>query len=193
MSSNPQSSESSNPKQPQQPGVVLGPDGKPCKPCTAFRNWKPVGTGKDKKAAGGGTAGMMAALASGQALSTEISGPPADCPADVEQLGRATWTFLHTTAAYYPTSPTPTQQSSMLGLLHSLPSLYPCSHCASHLGENLKAHPPEGAVGGREVLMKWLCERHNDVNVRLGKGMFDCGIGSLDERWRDGPGDGRCD
>lgn len=148
----------------QEAGVVLGPDGKPCKPCTAFRNWKPVGAGRKRK-------GLA---------------PPAECPADVEQLGRATWTFLHTTAAYYPTKPTASQQRSMLGLLHSLPTLYPCSHCASHFGDRMKEHPAEGAVGGREELMKWLCERHNEVNDRLGKERFDCGIGRLDERWKDG-------
>ncbi|GAV98642.1 mitochondrial FAD-linked sulfhydryl oxidase ERV1 [Lentinula edodes] len=29
--------------------------------------------------------------------------PPTNCPPDSEELGHATWTFLHTTAAYYPT------------------------------------------------------------------------------------------
>ena len=143
-----------------QSGVVLGPDGKPCKPCTAFRNWKPIGGGK-----------------------RTVAG---ECPADVEQLGRATWTFLHTTAAYYPTKPTSSQRRSMLGLLHSLPTLYPCSHCASHFGDRMKEHPAEEAVGGREELILWLCERHNEVNDRVGKGKFDCEIGKLDERWKDG-------
>ena len=149
----------------QQAGVVLGPDGKPCKPCTAFRNWKPVGAGKDRGAA---------AAAQGE------------CPADVEQLGRATWTFLHTTAAYYPMKPTASQQESMLGLLHSLPTLYPCSHCAVEFGERIKEYPAEGAVKGREELIRWLCERHNEVNDRLGKGTFNCEIVKLDERWKDG-------
>ncbi|KZP30630.1 FAD-dependent thiol oxidase [Athelia psychrophila] len=173
------------------PGMVLGPDGKPCKPCTAFRNWKPPGSGSKKAAAGAGaksTAAMMAALASGQDAAPPAD-PRADCPADVEQLGRATWTFLHTTAAYYPDRPSQAQQSSMLGLINALPALYPCSDCASHLGGNMKEHPPD--VSGRSAFSRWLCERHNDVNVRLGKDRFDCG--KTDERWKDGPADGRCD
>ena len=151
-------------------GMVLGPDGKPCKACTAFRHWKPPSSGK--KPSGGGTAAMMAALASGKSISHDSTTPPLNCPADVEQLGRATWTFLHTTAAYYPERPTPTQRANMLGLLNSLPSLYPCSHCASHLDGNMKEHPPD--VSGRVALSRWLCERHNDVNERLGKEKFDC-------------------
>ena len=99
--------------------------------------------------------------------------------------------FLHTTAAYYPDKPTETQQSSMLSLLRSLPVLYPCTHCATHLGANMKDHPPE--VSSRLTLSRWLCERHNEVNERLGKKKFDCGIKNLDERWKDGPPDGSCD
>lgn len=55
----------------------------------------------------------------------------------------------------------------------------------------MKANPPD--VSGRFGLSRWLCERHNDVNERLGKKKFDCGIKSLDERWKDGPSDGSCD
>jgi FAD-linked sulfhydryl oxidase len=167
-------------------GMVLGPDGKPCKPCTAFRNWKPLSQRKKKS---GGAAAMMAALASGQNTASDRDGPPPHCPADVEQLGRATWTFLHTTAAYYPEHPTPSQRANMLGLLNALPLLYPCSHCASHLGGNIKDHPPD--VSGRAALSWWLCERHNDVNERLGKDKFDCA--KTDQRWKDGPRDGSCD
>jgi hypothetical protein len=37
-------------------------------------------------------------------------------------------TFLHSTAAYYPERPSPTQHAHMLQLLHALPTLYPCGH-----------------------------------------------------------------
>ncbi|KAG5353565.1 hypothetical protein C0989_005538 [Termitomyces sp. Mn162] len=107
------------------PGMVMGPDGKPCKVCTAFRNWRP-GTTKaiDKERKGGqhspSAVAAMTALASGTAVASittpTLNGPPPDCPPDVEQLGRATWTFLHTTAAYYPERPTPTQRANMLML-----------------------------------------------------------------------------
>ena len=113
----------------------------------------------------------------------------AHCPPDVESLGRATWTFLHTTAAYYPESPTPTQRAHMLQLLHALPQLYPCSHCAEDLGARVQRRPPD--VRSRAALAAWLCATHNEVNVKLGKPAFDCA--RVDERWRDGPKDGSCD
>jgi FAD-linked sulfhydryl oxidase len=167
------------------PGVIMGPDGKPCKVCTTFRNWKPRPSAKETGSGPKKSPAMMAALAG---TSSEQS-IPANCPADMEQLGSATWTFLHTTAAYYPDRPTPNQRANMLGLLHALPVLYPCSHCASHLADNMKDHPPD--VSGRAGLSQWLCERHNEVNKRLGKKIFDCT--KTDERWKDGPSDGRCD
>ncbi|KAG8857645.1 hypothetical protein FRB96_005663 [Tulasnella sp. 330] len=177
------------------PGMVMGPDGKPCKSCTAFRYFT---TTSKKSTSSSSSATSTATAASIDALSTASSSEadsmpvlPAHCPPDVERLGRSTWTFLHTTAAYYPENPTARQRTDMLSLLRALPNLYPCSHCASHLQENLKEFPPDKFVVGRGPLSRWLCERHNDVNKRLGKVAFDCN--KTDERWKDGPSDGSCD
>jgi len=162
--------------------VILGPDGKPCRTCNSLSDLK-----KSAKAFGGGSAfGTMAAAATG-------TGTRKECPPDLDALGRATWTFLHTTAAYYPTQPTPAHQTNMLNLLRSLPTLYPCHVCADHLKEEVKLHPPEKAVTTREGVMRWLCQRHNEVNGRLGKRMWECSVKELDQRWRDGPADGSCD
>lgn len=178
------------------PGVIMGPDGKPCKPCTAFRNWRPRTTARTEmneegRAGKKSVSAAMAAFAFGSASAStprpEV--PPPHCPPDVEQLGRATWTFLHTTAAYYPERPTPAQRVNMLSLIRSLPVLYPCTTCASDFGEDMGEHPPD--VSGRVGLSRWLCERHNEVNEKLGKQKFDCL--KTDERWKDGPSDGSCD
>ena len=160
--------------------MVLGPDGKPCKICTAFRFWKPP------KATDSPSDSSHTTKEKDIPVPPKVSRP---CPPDVEKLGHATWTFLHTTAAYYPERPNPLQKRHMHSLLSSLPTLYPCSHCASHLGECMKQNPPD--VGGREALSRWLCERHNEVNERLGKDPFDCN--RTDERWKDGPPDKSCD
>jgi mitochondrial FAD-linked sulfhydryl oxidase len=200
----------------------MGPDGKPCKICTAFRNWKPgtgsntePDTGREKArvaasknsgqkggASRGAMAGFAAAVATGNQAGTGGANggtaatigerpqePPADCPPDVEVLGRATWTFLHTTAAYYPEKPTPTQRANMLMLIRSLPVVYPCAWCAQDFGKCIDHSPPD--VSSRTKLSLWLCQRHNEVNEKLGKAIFDCA--KVDERWKDGPADGRCD
>jgi len=171
------------------PGMVIGPDGKPCKICTAFRNWKPAAADKNKKPTSPPTVAASVAALAGLPSQQNSDVRPEYCPPDVEQLGRATWTFLHTTAAYYPDKPTIQQRANMLSLLHALPTLYPCSHCATHLGMEMKKHPPD--VSGRKSLSWWLCQRHNEVNERLGKGEFDCT--KTDERWKDGPTSGICD
>ncbi|KAF8623237.1 hypothetical protein AX15_006471 [Amanita polypyramis BW_CC] len=188
------------------PGMVMGPDGKPCKICTAFRNWKPQSgnniepspgdPSRKQPSRGTGATAAMATLfgtaVNGSSSVTSSYHPdelPPGCPPDVEQLGRATWTFLHTTAAYYPDKPTPTQRANMLALLRALPVLYPCGWCAIDFDKDMKEHPPN--VSSRVALSRWLCERHNTVNEKLGLEKFDCS--KTDERWKDGPSDGRCD
>jgi FAD-linked sulfhydryl oxidase len=179
---------------PLPPGVVIGPDGKPCKICTSSRDWKTLlktsastSSSTASKAGASAAAGGVSLVGAAQLTETTQK----DCPADVEQLGRATWTFLHTAAAYYPLSPTPAHRTHMFNLLSALPTLYPCGVCADHLREEVRKFPP--VVDGREGLSRWLCERHNEVNGRLGKEKFDCSLKRLNERWKDGPTDGSCD
>jgi FAD-linked sulfhydryl oxidase len=164
--------------------VILGPDGKPCRTCNSLSDLKSTA-----KAFGSGSA--LAALATKSTAAGTRS--VKECPPDLDSLGRATWTFLHTTAAYYPTQPSQAHQRNMLNLLNSLPTLYPCHVCANHLKEEVKIHPPDSVVSTREGVMEWLCRRHNEVNERLGKKLWKCSVSELDERWKDGPADGSCD
>ncbi|EJT48692.1 hypothetical protein A1Q1_02237 [Trichosporon asahii var. asahii CBS 2479] len=174
------------------------------------------GSGSKAGAAAGGMAGMMAAMSAGSSgsgssssSSSSSSSTPAtsttssasaaktqdrsECPADTVELGRSTWTFLHTTAAYYPDKPTPVQKTHMVNLLSSLPSLYPCTWCADDFGESIKANPPQPAVESATKLNEWLCRRHNEVNKKLGKPEFACDWKNIMRRWKDGPEDGSCD
>ncbi|CAL1526319.1 unnamed protein product [Lymnaea stagnalis] len=112
-----------------------------------------------------------------------------ECPPDSELLGRNTWAFLHTMAAYYPEKPTPEQQHNMKKFIALLSMFYPCHKCASHLREDLKTNIPETCSNIK--LSDWFCKLHNSVNVRLGKVEFDCS--KVLERWRDGWKDGTCD
>jgi FAD-linked sulfhydryl oxidase len=79
----------------------------------------------------------------------------------------------------------------MKNLLSSLSLLYPCIPCAEDFQEKVKENPPD--VSGRLGLSRWLCERHNEVNEKLGKEAFGCDWSNLNKRWKDGPEDGSCD
>lgn len=115
--------------------------------------------------------------------------PATDCPADVETLGRSTWTLLHSIAATYPTSPTPSQQHDLVGFVKLFSKLYPCWVCADDFRAYIHKDPVKAA--SRDDFGKWLCDAHNDVNRKLGKPVFDCS--KWEERWRTGWKDGRCD
>ncbi|CAG8448642.1 24423_t:CDS:2 [Dentiscutata erythropus] len=177
-------------------GIVLDKDGKPCRVCTAFKNWTKQEKKKQHDSSTSHTNNnnskpnsAEATETIGSVISTNSSDStlPPDCPPDVEQLGRSTWTFLHTMAAYYPEVPSYAQQRSMKTFLSTFSQFYPCDHCAEHLREEMKSKPPR--VESRWALGKWLCEMHNIVNESLGKDIFDCN--KIDERWKDGPRDGR--
>lgn len=121
------------------------------------------------------------------AVSTQA---PAECPPDVEQLGRSTWSFLHSIAATYPERPTMTQQADVRQFMGLFGKLYPCWVCADDFRAWMK-DGNEPRVSSRDEFGKWLCDAHNAVNVKLGKASFDCN--RWEERWRTGWKDGRCD
>ncbi|KAJ5886582.1 Mitochondrial FAD-linked sulfhydryl oxidase ERV1 [Penicillium subrubescens] len=119
--------------------------------------------------------------------------PPPDCPPDVEQLGRSTWTLLHTMAATYPEKASASHQEDMQGFLKFFSKLYPCWVCADDF-RTWMAHPSgrnQPKLSGRKEFGWWMCEAHNEVNRKLGKKEFDCRL--WEERWRTGWKDGRCD
>ncbi|KAJ4387981.1 Flavin-linked sulfhydryl oxidase of the mitochondrial IMS [Gnomoniopsis smithogilvyi] len=167
---------------PLPPGVVLGPDGKPCRSCTsksAFSAW--AAQAKSMKA--------PIATAKSSATRTPITTATDDCPADVETLGRNSWTLLHSIAATYPTNPSPAQQDDVVGFVKLFSRLYPCWVCAEDFQTYISKDPVK--AGSRGEFGAWLCNAHNDVNKKLGKPVFDCS--RWEERWRTGWRDGRCD
>lgn len=155
-----------------------------CRVCINVRDWadRVQRATIAKKAA---AALLASSTLSSDTLLTGIS----KCPPDAAELGKATWTFLHTMSVYYPQTPTPDQQADMHSLLVGLSKFYPCEHCATHMRKQLTVDPPQ--VTSRAALASWLCRLHNEVNMRLGKPMFDCE--KVFERWKTGPSDGSCD
>ncbi|KAL2815491.1 hypothetical protein BJX63DRAFT_389653 [Aspergillus granulosus] len=161
-------------------GVVLDKDGKPCRTCTSAAAWRNLT--KQAKALPSSTAPTRPSLQA-----------PKECPPDVEELGRSTWTLLHTMSATYPEKANAEQQTEMRGFLKLLSKLYPCWVCADDFRAWM-AEPSgknEPKLSGRKEFGNWMCEAHNEVNRKLGKKEFDCRL--WEERWRTGWKDGRCD
>ena len=180
--------------------VILGPDGKPCRACNSKLAFTAAfKAGKKPRSAGSSTTKQVLSSSTKEPLSQQI-----ECPPDGEMIGQSTWTFLHSAAAYYPNLPSEIQQKSMLALIQSLPHLYPCHTCAGALGQELERElKQKQSWEGGEVLQqavrtgpglrKWLCGIHNETNARLGKPTWTCTEEMLQQRWKDGPSDGRCD
>ncbi|KAJ5769257.1 hypothetical protein N7520_003816 [Penicillium odoratum] len=186
-----QDSESALPK-----GVVLDKDGKPCRTCTSVSSWRAL-TKQAKADSSTSSASANASKTSTAPLAVPASSSeppiPSDCPPDVEELGRSTWTLLHTMAATYPEKADTQQQSDMQGFLKLFSRLYPCWVCADDF-KTWMAHPSgrnQPKLGGRAEFGWWMCEAHNEVNRKLGKKEFNCNF--WEERWKTGWKDGRCD
>jgi FAD-linked sulfhydryl oxidase len=119
--------------------------------------------------------------AAGDKSAVEAAAPVA-CPPDRDELGRHSWTLLHTLAAYFPSTPTTAQSEAAVSFIRAVGMLYPCRHCAEDFERGLAEHPPR--ANSREELSVWMCEAHNRVNALLGKPAFPCVLSQLDERWR---------
>ncbi|KAJ8568345.1 hypothetical protein K7X08_027878 [Anisodus acutangulus] len=100
-------------------------------------------------------------------------------PVTKEELGRATWTFLHTLGAQYPDKPTRQQRKDVKELMAILSRIYPCNECADHFKEVLRANPVQ--AGSQAEFSQWLCHVHNIVNRSLSKPKFPCD--RVDARW----------
>ncbi|PYH75761.1 FAD dependent sulfhydryl oxidase Erv1 [Aspergillus uvarum CBS 121591] len=167
-------------------GVILDKEGKPCRLCTSAASWRAL-TQKAKATPPPTTT----------TPTTTAPNPTAQkygqCPPDVEELGRSTWTFLHSLTASYPAQASAEQQTEMRTFLGIFSRLYPCWVCADDFRAWMAEPSGQNAprLAGRKEFGDWMCRAHNEVNRKLGKDEFDCRF--WEERWRSGWKDGRCD
>ncbi|KAI0460967.1 hypothetical protein LJB42_001296 [Komagataella kurtzmanii] len=157
--------------------IIYDKDGKPCRSCNTLL---------DFKMAGGSLMGALStkkpSLAKDSVPETYKQEPP-----DVEQLGKSTWTFLHSVAATYPESPSPSQQDDMRQFMNIFGKIYPCWFCAKDFQKWSSKNEPK--LKTQEEFGRWLCDAHNEVNAKLGKPKFDCNLWK--QRWKDGWDEGK--
>lgn len=93
-----------------------------------------------------------------------------------EELGRATWTFLHVLASRYnPTSSgTVDIKSRINDFFWILADIYPCDDCRKHFKSLIEQNPPIKYLDSREDFILWMCEIHNNVNALLKKPIVNC-------------------
>lgn len=193
---------------------VTQPGGKPCRACSDFKAWMKLGpkdlpkanpttpnkstaeeakfdtaTAKDPKSETSANSDISSPDNSDLIDQASLDAKNGICPPDRGELGSATWTFLHSVAAYFPATPTPDQQNDAKQLMQIVSRLYPCTDCADDLKTDLQSEPP--VVTSSVEFSQWMCRLHNKVNDKLGKPTFDCS--KVFERWRDGWKDGSCD
>ena len=149
-----------------------GRKAKPCRACNDFKHWTQ----------------MQIKTSKTQNKSNEPN-VDKECPLSRDQLGRNSWSLLHTMAAYYPEKPTPDQQKDVKTFIETFSRLYPCEHCAQDFQRDIALEPPQ--TQSQQSLSQWFCRIHNKVNQKLGKKLFDCK--KVDERWLYGWSDGSCD
>ncbi|KAF7729523.1 hypothetical protein EC973_004197 [Apophysomyces ossiformis] len=179
-------------------------DGKPCRTCIDMKMWSKLSkkaaktespksaeepTGVKKNQTEQPTNVSHSSSANTEEPVSEEEWRRNNCPADVETLGRSTWTLLHTMAAYYPEKPAPKEKESITRFFEAFAQQYPCWFCKDDFQKAVAKDPIN--ADSRDTLSQWLCRRHNEVNAKLNKPQFDCS--KVFERWLNGPPDGRCD
>lgn len=115
-------------------------------------------------------------------VQSKIGSYSQDDPPDVEVLGRSSWTLLHSIAARYPETPSKKEQRDLSQFLKLFGNFYPCWYCGEDFGKYMTSNEPK--VTTQEEFGKWLCDAHNEVNVKLGKPKFNCDLWK--QRWKDG-------
>jgi len=95
------------------------------------------------------------------------------------ELGRATWTVLHSITSRFPENPTEEESDALAQFVFLTARLYPCGDCAKHFQRMLEKIPY--STKNREDASKWICNIHNGANKFLKKEIFDCD--KIPERW----------
>jgi hypothetical protein len=96
------------------------------------------------------------------------------------EWGPVFWRLLHAMAERAGSAPMPGLRADEVrawkSMLTTLGKTLPCEDCRDHYTQYLTANPvniPDNYAEVKEYIRKWLYDVHSDINVRLGKCVFD--------------------
>ena len=88
------------------------------------------------------------------------------------EIGRRTWSLLHSIGNTFPENPTEKDKNIMKKFMYGLARSYPCKVCGGHL---IKMLDKKGIkMDTRKEFGNYICNIHNIVNKVLNKTEFDC-------------------
>lgn len=100
-----------------------------CGTCTDFKDWFNQNAKKNTDTDGSDKKSEIKSKPTAGS-STPKGYNYSECPLFRNQLGKATWSYLHTMAAYYPANPSLEEQNKMKDFIDTFAHTFPCSHCA---------------------------------------------------------------
>ncbi len=89
-----------------------------------------------------------------------------------EEFGHHGWILLHTFVLKYDELNVSSPYKIMNVFLDSFSKIYPCTLCRNHFIDMIQQNSP--VFKPKKNLVKWLSDRHNEVNRRLGKPEYPC-------------------
>lgn len=88
----------------------------------------------------------------------------------IDRWGPSAWNVLHSFAHCAQVSLDRDEQEEWKAFLHAFGRRLPCPTCRAHFKAYLDANVQDGATfAGRESIVAFMNDVHNDVNRRLGK------------------------
>lgn len=87
-----------------------------------------------------------------------------------ELWGPHGWEFMHYISFSYPEFPTKEDRENYYRFYLSIGDVLPCLKCRAHYKENMKKHSLLEALDyGKQGLVRWVLDMHNEVNLKKGK------------------------
>lgn len=109
---------------------------------------------------------------------------------DISQWGGHFWQTMHVVTYAYPENPTPDDKKKIEDFFVAISHVLPCDICRTHFSKMLIDYPLSEVNSSRTSLTRWLIDRHNAVNARIGKPIVS--YDEIDNKYHCKPGASFC-